>query len=160
MSDTGAEGAHLAREAWLIEYTSEGLPPRTVHLHNAVADFRARDPKAVAVRLTEAENHPVPMMRHAATRAHGICYALAQKYPGIPELQDDGDLHRAIHDIIAVEVQDAELSPAFKDATDIEIEAWLERHDLAHAIRGADARAAFEDAQTWVSPVPSARTIA
>lgn len=35
------------------------------------------------------------------------------------------------------------------DASDADIEAWAERHDIAHAIRGTDARAAFEDAQTW-----------
>jgi hypothetical protein len=35
------------------------------------------------------------------------------------------------------------------DASDADIDAWAERHDLAHAIRGTDARAAFEDAQTW-----------
>lgn len=35
------------------------------------------------------------------------------------------------------------------EATDADIAAWLERHDLDHAIRGTDARAAFEDAQTF-----------
>lgn len=34
------------------------------------------------------------------------------------------------------------------DATDAQIAEWLERHDLAHAIRGTDARAAYEDAQS------------
>lgn len=35
------------------------------------------------------------------------------------------------------------------EASDEDIAAWLERHDLDHAIRGTDARAAFEDAQTF-----------
>lgn len=40
-------------------------------------------------------------------------------------------------------------SASVPEATDADIEAWLERHDLAHAIRGTDARAAFEDAQMF-----------
>lgn len=36
------------------------------------------------------------------------------------------------------------------DVSDAEISAWLDRHDLSHAIRGTDARAAFEDAQSFV----------
>lgn len=32
--------------------------------------------------------------------------------------------------------------------TDAEIAAWVERHDLGHALTGKDARSAFEDAQT------------
>lgn len=36
------------------------------------------------------------------------------------------------------------------DVSDAEISAWLDRHDLSHALRGADARAAFEDAQSFL----------
>lgn len=41
------------------------------------------------------------------------------------------------------------------DVSDAEIAAWLERHDLSHAIRGTDARAAFEDAQSFVLTKPA-----
>jgi hypothetical protein len=44
-------------------------------------------------------------------------------------------------------------------ATDAEIAAWLERHDLTSAIRGGDARCAFEDAQTFAITKTTARTV-
>jgi hypothetical protein len=42
-------------------------------------------------------------------------------------------------------------------ATDEEIAEWLERHDLTGAIRGGDARCAFEDAQTFAMTKATAR---
>ena len=41
------------------------------------------------------------------------------------------------------------------DVTDAEIAEWLERHDLTQAIRGRDARAAFEDAQSFHMTKPA-----
>ena len=43
----------MIREAWLIEYTSNGEPKRAVHLHNAIADYRQIDPAAVVTRLDD-----------------------------------------------------------------------------------------------------------
>lgn len=42
-------------------------------------------------------------MRAAAVRAHALLYALMLKHPEIPELQDDGELHNAVHDILRVD---------------------------------------------------------
>lgn len=39
-------------------------------------------------------------MRLAAVRAHQICYEVMLAHPAVPELQDDGLLHDAIHDIL------------------------------------------------------------
>jgi hypothetical protein len=64
----------------------------------------------------------------------------------------DGSIH-----LIATTPQDAagvtRIEPL--DVTDAEISEWLERHDLAHAIRGRDARAAFEDAQSFHMTKPA-----
>lgn len=46
---------------------------------------------------------------------------------------------------------------AIPTATDEQISAWLARHDLDHAIRGTDARAAFEDAQSFAMIAPAHR---
>lgn len=43
----------MIREAWLIEYVSNGEPKREVHLHNAIADYRQIDPNATASRLDD-----------------------------------------------------------------------------------------------------------
>ena len=43
----------MIREAWLIEYTSNGDPRRAVHLHNAIGDYRDIDPDAVVTHLTD-----------------------------------------------------------------------------------------------------------
>jgi len=47
------DNAGMTREAWLIEYTSNGEPKRAVHLHNAIADYRQIDPAAVVTRLDD-----------------------------------------------------------------------------------------------------------
>lgn len=43
----------MIREAWLIEYTSNGEPRRAAHLHNAIGDYRDIDADAIATRLTD-----------------------------------------------------------------------------------------------------------
>lgn len=46
-------------------------------------------------------------LKRRACIAHAICYELSKRHPEIAELGDDGELHCAIHDILAVDTPTA-----------------------------------------------------
>lgn len=76
-----------------------------------------------------------------------VCMALNTYAPGWANSEEKTGLQSAVAAIAALANQQG---VEFPDVSDAEISAWLDRHDLSHAIRGADARAAFEDAQSFV----------
>lgn len=49
-------------------------------------------------------------MKDAAMEAHRICYETMKRHPSVPELADDGVLHKAIHAIVGVDTPQYQLS--------------------------------------------------
>lgn len=77
---------------------------------------------------------------HSFKRLHAIADRLRSNDAGLGE-----EVKLAL---AAVEKALSISTLVMRDATDVEIAEWTERHDLTHALPGTDARTAFEDAQS------------
>jgi len=86
--------------------------------------------------------------------ADSIVRDICEADPADPDSSDTVSVHVSLLRIIVERTITAALANQqgveFPDVSDADISAWLDRHDLTHAIRGSDARAAFEDAQSFV----------
>jgi hypothetical protein len=67
----------------------------------------AADP---SLRAEDHRDLQLGEMKRRACIAHTLCYELSLRHPEIPELGDDGKLHCAIHDILAVDTPSAKVS--------------------------------------------------
>jgi hypothetical protein len=66
----------------------------------------AADP---SLRAEDHRDLQLGEMKRRACIAHTLCYELSLRHPEIPELGDDGKLHCAIHDILAVDTPSAKV---------------------------------------------------
>jgi hypothetical protein len=67
----------------------------------------AADP---SLRAEDHRDLQLGEMKRRACIAHTLCYELSLRHPEIPELGDDGKLHCAIHDVLAVDTPSAKVS--------------------------------------------------
>lgn len=126
----------------------------SMHDLRRMSGWAPPEPAPSAPADATPERIAMSQMKHAATRAHAMLYVLACKHPEIAELQDDGLLHKAVHEIIAIDTPGYVPGAHLKTATDAEVEAWANRHGL-DGWSATDRRAAFEDAQSWIVPAPA-----
>ena len=116
-------------------------------------ELNALKAEPAASAPVSSEREAMSRMKHGATRLHAIVYTLAGKHPDIPELQNDGLLHKAVHDILAVDTPGYLPGAHLKTASDDEVNAWATRHGIG-GLTAEGQRAAFADAQSWIVPAP------
>ncbi len=106
-------------------------------------------------RLASAQRAPadaitaMSAMKDAAMRAHRICYETMLRYPDVPELGDDGELHKAIHAIVGVDTPGYVAAELTDEAAQRLYENWvgkLSAHDDGPFAAWPDLPASARDA--------------